>query len=61
MRFLTIFKRRGYASGQTSKLSDLDVAVLGEKVLELELLDLMGELQEIFEEEAVKYGGIVGS
>lgn len=43
-----------YASGQTSKLSDLDVAVLCEQGLELaNLLDLIGELQEIFEEEAV--------
>ncbi|MBT9159917.1 MAG: type VII toxin-antitoxin system MntA family adenylyltransferase antitoxin [Dehalococcoidia bacterium] len=43
-----------YASGQTSKLSDLDVAVLREQGLELDrLLDLTGELQEIFEEEAV--------
>jgi predicted nucleotidyltransferase len=43
-----------YASAQTSKLSDLDVAVLGEQVLELDrLLDLTGELQQILEEEAV--------
>jgi len=37
-----------YASGETSKLSDLDVAVLREQGVEAGLLDLTGELQEIF-------------
>jgi len=43
-----------YSSSQASNLSDLDVAVLPEQGLALDrLLDLTGELQEIFEEEAV--------
>jgi len=43
-----------YTFGRASRLSDLDVAVLPEPELELdELLNLIAELQEIFEEEAV--------
>ena len=43
-----------YTFGRASRLSDLNVAVLPEPELELdELLNLIAELQEIFEEEAV--------